>query len=75
LYRGHGGAESLKKGAEKVEGAMEGIMVTTQEIQEKQVKELFHKKLPGVKTLLLWTTCHAGAWISENAKKSLKVLA
>jgi len=72
IYKAHGAAESLNKGAEKVEGAMEGIMQTNQEIKETQVKELFHKKLQGIKTFFLLDTCHAGAWISENAKKSLK---
>ena len=72
VYNAHGGAKSLKKDAEKVEGAMEGIMQTTQKIKETQVKELFRKKLQGIKTLFLLDTCHAGAWISENAKKSLK---
>ena len=75
VYNAHGLAESLKKGAEKVEGGMEGIMGTTQKIEETQVKKLFHKKLQGIKTLFLLDTCHAGAWISENAKKSLKIFA
>lgn len=64
IYNGHGEAQELKNGSAKREGAMEGIL--NGGIEEKQVKELFKKKLKGIKTLFIINNCHAGAWIAEN---------
>lgn len=72
LYTGHGSAEEGIDEAKKVEGALNGIIVN-ENIKENQVKELFSKKLKGVKTLFVLDTCHSGAWIAENMKKLIKL--
>lgn len=73
LYNGHGESESRVKGSDKIEGAMEGIIETQSKITESQIKELFHQKLQRIKTLLLLDTCHAGAWIADNASTALRI--
>ncbi len=87
LYEGHGYAKALTKGAEKIEGAMEGsifnefdeaIGEVTESFTESEVKEMFHSKFGKIKTLFILDTCHAGAWIAENSqtngKKTLNLL-
>lgn len=72
IYDGHGSSISLRDGARKSEGAMQGIIV--ENIKEPFVKKLFKEQLAGVKTLFVLDTCNSGAWIAEAPKDAAKAL-
>lgn len=72
LYSGHGDSKSFKNCNESLEGSMEGIFQTKNEINESQIKELFHEKLNGIKTLFIIDACHSGAWIAKETESNIK---
>jgi len=80
LFSGHGDAEALKKGQEKLEGAMNGKIASGDNpflgykpIEEAPVKKLFKEALGSIKTLFILDTCHSGAWIAQNpSTKTIK---
>lgn len=75
IYNGHG--QSIAKNPEdkKIEGAMDGTLIGTDIIKESQVKKIFKEKLDGIKKIFILSTCHSGAWITENTHKSARYFA